>query len=246
MKKIMNITMAVVFTVALGAGFTAFKAASPSSSMKGPTAATASQTKAAAKDFDKLLKAFPKQVGFHAALSHWGFTLPSGEKFEWTKDLSANKLDLAIVLMSDQFTKAGLDLSKLDKNQWIVKPAAVEAGKQLPNRLIIAANINDKKKKTMGYSDAFKNVLAQNAKLLQYNSAEGHYILQVGNGNEVHWTNKLGSAMADFELVVKAEPLVKAGLNITKLKESGWNFEAAGTGDSGKNADQLVKEFKLK
>lgn len=204
------------------------------------------QTKGAVAAFQKIVRAFPKSIGFHKALSHWGFTLPSGEKFEWTKDLSANKVDLAMVLMADQFTKAGLDISKLDKKIWIYKPAAVEGGVSLPNRLILAMNVSDKRRFSMGTVDALRVVLSQNNDLVQYYKKEGHYMLMLGEGYEIHWTDKLGSMAADMEFVVKSDALVKAGLDIKKLEKRGWKFEAAGTGDSGKNANQIVKEFKLK
>lgn len=239
MKKLSKIlTIGIVMVLALN--LTAFSMPKTDTMMGG------NQTKGAVAAFQKIIKAFPKNVGFHKALSHWGFTLPSGEKFEWTKDLSANKVDLAMVLMADQFTKAGLDINKLDKNLWIYKPAAVEGGVSLPNRLIMALNVSDKRRFSMGSVDALKVILSQTNSLVQYYKTEGHYMLMLGNGYEIHWTDKLGGMAADMEFVVKAEPLVKAGLNIKKLEASGWKFEAAGTGDSGKNEDQIVKEFKLK
>jgi hypothetical protein len=241
MKKTTTVST-VIISLLLIFGLTAFTM-SNSNGMK-----SSNQTKGAVEAFQKILKAYPKNVGFHQALSHWGFSLPSGEKFEWTKDLSANKIDLAMVLMADQFVKAGLDVKKLDKKLWIYKPAEVEAGVSLPNRLIMAVNISDKRKKTMGSIEAMKYLLSQKPDIVEYYKKEGHYMLMVGDGNEVHWADKLGAMAtnADMEFVVKAESIVKAGLDVKKLKAYGWKFEAAGRGDSGKNADQLVKEFKLK
>lgn len=238
MKKLTKI-FGIVLSMVLILNLTAFGMPKANTMMGGD------QTKGAITAFQKIVKAYPKRMGFHKALSHWGFTLPSGEKFEWTKDLSANKVDLAMVLMADQFTKAGLDISKLDKNLWIYKPAAVEAGVALPNRLIMALNVSDKRKFSMGSVDALKVILKQKTDLVQYYKTEGHYMLMLGDGYEIHWTDKLGGKAADMEFVVKVQPLVKAGLDVKKLEASGWKFEAAGTGDSGKNADQIVKEFRL-
>ena len=239
MKKLTKI-FTIVLSMVLILSLTAFGMPKDNGMMGG------NQTKGAVAAFQKIVKAYPKNVGFHKALSHWGFTLKSGEKFEWTKDLSANKVDLAMVLMADQFTKAGLDINKLDKNLWIYKPATVEAGVSLPNRLIMALNVSDKRRYSMGSMDALRVVLNQKTDLVQYFKKEGHYMLMLGDGYEVHWTDKLGGMAADMEFVVKAKSLVKAGLDVKKLESSGWKFEAAGSGDSGKNADQIVKEFKLK
>ena len=236
-SKLVIMVLSLVFVI----GLTGFTMAKSNNMMTG-----GNQTKGAVTAFQKIVKAYPKSVGFHKALSHWGFKLKSGEKFEWTKDLSANKVDFAMVLMADQFTKAGLDVKKLDKNLWIYKPTEVEAGVKLPNRLIMALNVSDKRKFSMGSVDALKVILNQNTDLVQYYKKEGHYMLMLGDGYEVHWTDKLGSKAADIEFVVKAQALVKAGLDVKKLAASGWKFEAAGTGDSGKNADQIVKEFRLK
>ena len=102
------------------------------------------------------------------------------------------------------------------------------------------------KKSTMGPLDALKVILNKNKNLMSYYKKEGHYMLMLGDGYEVHWTQKVGSMAADMEFVVKAQSLVAAGLNTKKLSGSGWKFEAAGKGDSRMNSDQIVKEFRLK
>ena len=49
-----------------------------------------------------------------------------------------------------------------------------------------------------------------------------------------------------MEFVLKAEPLIKAGLDITKLEGSGFKLEVAGKDNMESNEDQLVKGYKLK
>ncbi|MPN46959.1 hypothetical protein SDC9_194558 [bioreactor metagenome] len=68
----------------------------------------------ASESFVNIIKENKKEIGFHAELSHWGLKLPTGEKFEWTKDTSANEIDFAMVVPADQFTKAGVDVTKID------------------------------------------------------------------------------------------------------------------------------------
>lgn len=64
--------------------------------------------------FNAIVKAYPDNKGSHKALRHWGFKLLTGEKFEWSKDMSANKADFAMVMLVDPLVKAGLDVTKLE------------------------------------------------------------------------------------------------------------------------------------
>lgn len=196
--------------------------------------------------FNKIVKAYPQSKGFHQALQHWGFKLPTGEKFEWTKDMSANKADFAMVMLADPLIKAGLDVTKLDSNEWVYNPAAKEEGQDLPNRLVKIYNVSDKKVNSNGSEDAFRRILKSDPSLVKYHKEQQHYRLMLGAGNEVQWTEKLGLNDADIIFVLKAEPLVKAGLDINKLEGTGWIFKPAGKDEMGENPDQIMKVFKLK
>jgi hypothetical protein len=200
----------------------------------------------ALKAFNAIVKANPKNKGFHNALQHWGFKLPLNDKFEWTKDTSANKIDFAMIMDADPLIKAGLDVTKLDSNKWVYKPAEVEAGVQLSNRLIIPYNVSDLKQTSNGSEDAFRRLLKQDPKMIKYNKDEKHYVLTLGDGNSVHFTEALGASDEDMEFVLKAEPLIKAGLDIAKLEGSGFKLEVAGKDNMESNVDQLVKGYKLK
>lgn len=48
-------------------------------------------------------------------------------------------------MLADPFVKSGLDVTKLDKNEWLYEPAAKVDGVDLPNRLIKTYNVSDKK-----------------------------------------------------------------------------------------------------
>ncbi|MCB2288625.1 hypothetical protein LGK97_02455 [Clostridium sp. CS001] len=200
----------------------------------------------ALKAFNAIVKANPNNKGFHNALQHWGFKLSNADKFEWTKDTSANKIDYAMVMEADPLIKAGLDVTKLDPNKWVYKPAEVEAGVQLPNRLIFPYNVSDKKETSNGSEDAFRRVLKQDPNLIKYIKDEKHYMLILGEGNSVHFTETLGSSDEYMEFVLKAEPLIKAGLDVTKLEGTGFKLEVAGKDNMESNDDQLVKGYKLK
>lgn len=197
--------------------------------------------------FNAIVKAYPANKGFHQALQHWGFKLPTGEKFEWSKDTSANKADFAMVMLADPLVKAGLDISKLDKNQWLYEPAAKDDnGQDLPNRLIKPYNVSDKKVSSNGSEDAMRRILKQDPTLVKYNKDEKHYMLTLGDGNSVHWAETLGASNEDMEFVLKAEPLIKAGLDVKKLDGTGFKLEVAGKDNMDSKDDQLVKAFKLK
>jgi hypothetical protein len=189
---------------------------------------------------NEIVKAYPDKKGFHEALKHWGFELPTGEKFEWSKDMSANKADFAMVMLADPLIKAGLDVNKLDKNEWLYEPAGKdEMGKELPNRLIKPYNVSDKKQNSNGSEDSMRRLLKQNNQLVKYNKEKQQYVLTLGEGNEVQWTEKLGLNDADMSFALKAEPLVKAGLDVTKLDGSGWTVKKG-------NPDQIVKVYDIK
>ncbi len=205
------------------------------------------ETEGAINSFNTIVKTYPDKKGFHKALSHWGFKMPTGEKFEWTKDTSANKADFAMVMLADPLIKAGLDVNKLDKNQWLFKPAGRDEGVDLPNLLIKPYNVSDKKENSNGSEDAFRRLLNGDSKLVKYHKEQQHYRLTMEEGNEVQWTEKIGLNDADMTFVIKAEPLVKAGLDVKKLQDTGWIFKEAGDDNTGmgKNPDQIIKVFKL-
>ncbi|WP_163192930.1 hypothetical protein [Clostridium thermarum] len=189
------------------------------------------------KAFTVVVKENKDKIGYHDALSHWGIKMPSGEKFEWTKDTAANVADLAIVALADPFINAGLDVTKLDKNQWLFEPAAKEGTEQLPNRLIKPYNVSDKRFQTEGYEDAMRNIIKTDNNLITYNPDAKKYVISLGQGFEVQWTESLGTNESDMVFVFDAKPLVEAGLDVNKLSGSGWEVKEDG---------KLVKAFKLK
>jgi hypothetical protein len=199
--------------------------------------------------FNKIVKAYPDKKGFHEALKHWGFELPTGEKFEWSKDMSANKADFAMVMLADPLVEAGLDIKKLDENEWLYEPAAKDdKGNDLPNRLIKPYNVSDKKQASNGSEDSMRRLLKADTDSVKYHKDVKHFGLRLGEGNQVQWTEKLGTNDADMIFVLKAEPLVEAGLDVNKLEDSGWVFKEASDDDMGMGAspDQIVKIYDIK
>ena len=198
------------------------------------------------KAFNNIVKAYPQNKGFHSALQHWGFKLPTGEKFEWSKDMSANKADFAMVILADPLIKAGLDVKKLDPDQWLYKPAEKENGEDLPNRLVKPVNVSDKKETSNGSEDAMRRLLKTNPQMIKYHSEQHHYRLLLGDGNEVQWTERLGINNADMVFVLSTESLIKAGLDTSKLEGSGWVLKPAGNDGMGENPEQIIKIYDIR
>jgi hypothetical protein len=197
----------------------------------------------ALKSMNELVKTYPEKKGFHKVLQHWNFKMPSGELFEWTKDTSANKADYAIVLMSDELVDAGLNLDKMDKNEWLVKPAEVEDGNQLPNRLIKPFNVSDKVETSDGSEDALRRVLKQKPDMIKYDEGISMHVLSFGNGVEVLWAKDLANAPYEMAFKFDSEPFINAGLEPTKLKDKGWSIEGY---DTVNKKGEILKKFSLK
>jgi len=198
--------------------------------------------------FTDIIKTYPENKGFHEAMQHWGFKFSTGEKFEWSEDTSANKADFAMVLLADPLVEAGLNVDKLDKNEWLYEPAGVDdMGEDLPNRLIKLYNVSDNKEKANGSEDSMRRLLKADTNIIKYHEEQQHYRLLLGDGNEVQWTEKLGINDADMIFVIKAQPLIEAGLDINQLDGSGWIFQEASKDNAGmgENPDQIVKIFDI-
>ena len=200
----------------------------------------------ALKAFNSIVKKYPDKKGYHPALKHWGFALPQGDKFEWTKDTSANGIDFAMVMKAEPFIKAGLDTAKLKDSNYVFLKAEVVDGNQIPDLLVHPYNINDKKVTSQGSEDAFRRLLKADNDLVEYHKDLQHYRLYLNGGFEVQWTEKLGLNNADMSFVIETDPLVKAGLDVTKLDGSGWIYKEAEKDDMGDHPNRLVKIYDIK
>ncbi|MDF2557879.1 MAG: hypothetical protein K0R71_1707 [Bacillales bacterium] len=203
------------------------------------------ETDNALEAFNSIVEKYPDKKGFHKVLKHWGFALPGGDKFEWTKDTSANPIDFAMVMVAEPFLKAGLDTDKLDSN-YVFKPSEIEEGKKIPDLLIHPFNLNDKKETSQGSEDAFRRLLKADNDLVEYHKDLNHYRLFLNGGYEVQWTEELGMNNADMSFVIEADPLVKAGLDVTKLEGTGWIYKEAEKDDMGDHPNRLVKIYDIK
>ncbi|MDF2556932.1 MAG: hypothetical protein K0R71_760 [Bacillales bacterium] len=203
------------------------------------------QSDDALEAFIKIVKSDPSKKGFHAPLKHWGFKLDD-DKFEWTKDTSANKIDFAMVMSAKPFLDAGLDPKKLNDSNYVFKPKGIESGMKTPDLLIHPFNLNDKKQTAQGSKDSFRRLLKEDINLVKYHKGMKHYRLLLNDGFEVQWTEKLGLTNADMVFIIEANPLIDAGLDTSKLDGTGWIFKKAEKDEMGNHPNRLVKIYDLK
>lgn len=190
----------------------------------------------ALQSFKTVFESHADKIGYHKVLKHWNFKMPSGELFEWTKDVGENKADYAMVLYAEPFIKAGLDPKKLNDAQWLFQPAEVEDGKQLPDRLIHPFNIEDKPENSNGWEDALRRVLNKQPAVVTYIDSSKTTSLALGEGFRVEMKETEDPKKSEFTFTIQSSALVKAGLDISKLGNSGW---------VSKGTEQLERVYKL-
>lgn len=86
-------------------------------------AGTGTAKDSASNAFARLVNRFSTKIGFHHELSHFGFAMPTGDKFEWTKDLTVNDADMAFVFVAQPLVDAGANVDKLKAAGWLYQAA---------------------------------------------------------------------------------------------------------------------------
>lgn len=81
--------------------------------------------------FKKLVETHRGNIGYHAALDHYGVELGNGNMFEWAKDMKTNDKDIVFVLNPQPFIDAGVDPNKVEG--WIFAKVEVmdDKGKKI-------------------------------------------------------------------------------------------------------------------
>jgi len=182
---------------------------------------------------DRLIEAYPDQVGYHHDLEHWGFTTPAGDKLEWTADPSAGTLDVAVVLRAEPLVAAGVDPDALVAAGWIYQAATGDPD-PMPARLIKAWDVSAAASDVMGDEDtagaAFMRLLELDPERVGYHDELHHFGFALGGGEKVEWTHDLSANDADLAFVLLAQPLVDAGADVASLEAAGWlHAEATGS-----------------
>jgi hypothetical protein len=81
--------------------------------------------------FQKNLKVYRQELGYHTALDHYGIKFGDGNMFEWAKNLQTHSVtgenqdkDIVFVLNPEAFIAAGADVENIDG--WVYAPVSVE------------------------------------------------------------------------------------------------------------------------
>ena len=64
--------------------------------------------------YKKIVEKSRDNIGYHAALDHYGIDLENGNMFEWAKDISANDKDIVFVLNPQMFIDAGVNPQEVE------------------------------------------------------------------------------------------------------------------------------------
>ena len=67
--------------------------------------------------YKKIVEKSRDNIGYHAALDHYGIDLENGNMFEWAKDISANDKDIVFVLNPQMISDAGVN--PLEIEGWV-------------------------------------------------------------------------------------------------------------------------------
>lgn len=64
--------------------------------------------------YKKIVEKSRDNIGYHAALDHYGIDLENGNMFEWAKDISTNDKDIVFVLNPQMFIDAGVNPQEVE------------------------------------------------------------------------------------------------------------------------------------
>lgn len=192
--------------------------------------------KEAASSFNLIVRNNVENLVYHNQLSHFGLLLKDNDKFEWTEDTSVSDADFSISINADEFIKAGLDVSKLKGTTFTYKKASENA----PNVLIYKYNVSNSKVIYKDSNEAFEKLINQIPGQISTLKNDG-YILSLNQGFQVHW-NSDERVNKDMALIIGADDLIKAGLNVDKLNE----WKVMKNKDSKNTQVRLLKIYYLK
>lgn len=91
----------------------------------------------------------------------------------------------------------------------------------------VEENITDK-----GIS-AFNEIVKTYPDKKGFHDALQHWGFEMNPGEKLEWSNDMSANKADFAMVILAEPLISAGLDVEKLDKNVWLFEEAGKDTMG-------------
>ncbi len=197
----------------------------------------------AKSSFEALAKAIPEKIVFDEVNNGWALESPTGERFVWGKDFSAEgKPDLMLEFDARPFLTAGLDPSKLPADMYIYENES--------DKLKIYTELGNTTFKYKGEPtpiEAFNNIVENHRAVVGYHEKLDHYGVALGNGNMFEWAKDLATNDKDIVFVLNPQPFIDAGVDPTKV--DGWVFAKVEIMDEkGKpiEVDKLLKPFNIR
>ncbi len=179
-------------------------------------------------------------VSSDADLNAWALTSPTGERFLWTQDSAAGKLDLIQEFDAAPFLDAGLKPEMLP-DTYLYDAAA--------GLLQVTADLGETPYNYTGEKtplSSFEQITANYRESIGYHEVLDHYGVAFGGGNMFEWAKDMTTNDKDMVFVLNPEPFIKAGVDPAAVE--GWAFAKVQVKDaSGKTeeVDKLLKPFEL-
>lgn len=199
--------------------------------------------KVSVTSFEALVKAVPDKVSNDSTKGGWAITgLDAKERIILSRDFSSSFPDIALEFDAEPFLKAGLDVEKLPKDQYlydastekIIMPFEYGGDKFSP----------DTEKSVL---DTFKQIVKTHREIIGYHEEGDHYKITLMNGNSFAWAKDIKTNKMDMLFILNPKPFVDAGVDTSKIKE--WTFtKMPMTDKNGKpvKVDIFLKGFNLK
>ena len=191
--------------------------------------------------FEALLDKMSDNVSFNEEGGRWVLESPGGEKFEWSKDFSSDKPDIAVEFDAAPFLDAGLEVEKLPQGKYIYDEAT--------GRVQMPYEFGQNKFSYTGEAaplETFKKIVDAYRESIGYHDKFDHYGISLGNGNMFEWAKDLSKNDKDIVFVLNPQPFIEAGVNPDKVE--GWLFakvEIMNKQGKMEEVDKLLKIYEL-
>lgn len=87
---------------------------------------------------------------------------------------------------------------------------------------------------------AFNEIVKRYPEKKGFHDSLQHWGFEVEFGEKFEWSQDMSANKADFAMVVQAEPLIEAGLDVEKLDQNVWIYQDAGKDDMGMEQPALL------
>lgn len=196
--------------------------------------------KYAGSTFATLLEKGGLTISEDTEMKAWSLTAPTGERFLWTQDSAAGKLDLVQEFDANPFLDAGLKPEQLPENYLYDADTGM---------LRVTADLGEAPYQYKGERTAlasFEQITDNYRDSIGYHEVLDHYGIAFGGGNMFEWAKDMTTNDKDIVFVLNPEPFIKAGTDPKAV--DGWAFAKVKVKNKdGKfeEVDKFLKPFDL-